>query len=72
MERFPDFIILTADERILRVVTERAAQWISNNRDVSYDDVRHAEILIQEGDELILDAYMSGLAIRTHSGHSLI
>jgi hypothetical protein len=36
------------------------------------EEVRHKVIGIEPGDDLVLDAYMSGMRIRDHLGHSLI
>ncbi len=70
MERFPDIILINAEHTTMRLVTRRAAEWVSRYYDIPVSDILHQVI---HGDEdLALDAYMSGLRLRSHTGRSIL
>ena len=69
-EQFPDIIILTEDGLLVRPVTTRAAEWTARWGNLPLASVKHQTVSVNE--DFVLDAYMSGMSIRTHSGHSLL
>ena len=67
MEQFPDIIVL--DDRRLRCITDKAARWVESQSGLDMTKHRRSILVLQEDDELLLDAYMSGLILRDCSGH---
>ena len=70
MERFPDMILMNEDGTLMRLVTRRAAEWVANMGGIPVERIAHQIIACDEN--LALDAYMSGLRLRTQSGRSII
>jgi len=64
---FPDIEVLPPDDRSLRLITARAAEWVCLQRGMTLEQTLHRTVRITENDELILDAYMSGLVVWSKS-----
>lgn len=68
MEQFPDIIVI--DDRRVRCLTDRAARWVEEQSSIDMTTHRRATLVVDE--DFILDAWMSGLSLRSHSGHSFL